>query len=282
MEGLLKMGTKKFWEVQRRQDVVIGELCLVLTMASLCVPGLPCDSAAGSVRLYDLRSGLCAVISLQPKIVQCPCPALRPQHQTWVPQVTHLDTTGLPCLGNLVSRVLIALSSECLCRKWHHSSLYPSHPIGSCVSYLLTHSCWPLLRIDHTWRTWMDLGECPPHHTLPFTPQVTWPFLLLQHVRWCRTMWSFCDVFPLQTVRWTWMTSSVWTLLLVRGQSSVWPSFCRTLLEALLYHLHHVRQQQHHRLHCDCRLQCPQQSWDVCPQQSWHVCPNSGRTLTFW
>lgn len=82
-------------------------------------------------------------------------------------------------------------TSECLCRKWHHSNLYLLPLTGSCVLYLQTLSCWTLRLIDHTWRTLMDPGGCPPHRTSPFTLQVTWPFLLLQHVWWCKHVTSW-------------------------------------------------------------------------------------------
>lgn len=68
---------------------------MMSSMMSSCVSGLPRGAAAGwcSVGTFDIRSGLWAVISLQSAAVRCPGPSIRPQHQTCIPQVTHLNTT---------------------------------------------------------------------------------------------------------------------------------------------------------------------------------------------
>lgn len=60
-------------------------------------------------------------------------------------------------------------------------------------------------------------------------------------------MTSICDAFSPQGVEWTWMTSSVWTLLLDGGRSLIWTSSCRALLGALHHHL------RHHQLQLRCR-----------------------------
>lgn len=56
--------------------------------------GLPRDPAAGQsgIRHSGLRSGLGTVVSLQPGAVRQPGPALRPQPQPHVPQVTDLHS----------------------------------------------------------------------------------------------------------------------------------------------------------------------------------------------
>lgn len=99
---------------------------------------------------------------------------------------------------------------------------------------------------DGSWK--MPPPLYPPIHTAGhMTPPVTCLHLhnvsMLVDVNYVTSWWPHCDVFRPQSVRWTWMTSSVWTLLSAGGKSSVWTTSCRDIWETL----HRHPQQQLHR-----------------------------------
>lgn len=105
---------------------------------------------------------------------------------------------------------------------WHHRDIILFPLTGSCVSYLLTASCWTLPLTDRTWRTPMGAGVCPPHLTL-LSPQQVIGHLCRWHPVTHVTCWCHCcDVFSLQSLRWTWMTSSTWSPVSAGAASSAW------------------------------------------------------------
>ena len=146
-------------------------------------------------------------------------------------------------------------------KKWHHSNVCARRKLRvvPADSFLLNFASdrSHMKNPDGSWK--MPPPPYPPIHTAGhMTTPLTRPCFMM-----C-TMWphdDITDVFPPQRVRWTWMTSSVWTLLWAGGVSSVWTTSCRDTPETLRHHHRHrdpppPRPYHHHRQHQQQNVPC--------------------------
>ena len=143
---------------------------------SLCVSGLPCDPDPGgsSVGLSGLWPGLWAIVSLQPTTLRRPGLPLRPQHQTWVPQVKLLSTKHSTPGNHRYHLSDITLKSACVCDR--KLRMVPAD------SFLLNFASdrSHMKNSDGTWK--MPPPLYPPIHTSGNKSPQLW----LMKTRWCR------------------------------------------------------------------------------------------------